>query len=136
MTRLIKKYKNRRLYDMEKSQYITIEDLQRYVVEGLDFEVIEATTEKDITNTTLLQILVESETGTTQFLSSEILRQLIILAHHPMNASLKTMLEEMMRFIRSQAESNPYFAQYQKAGSAYQKQMQQFFLQWQDFFKQ
>ncbi|WP_230306103.1 polyhydroxyalkanoate synthesis regulator DNA-binding domain-containing protein, partial [Legionella pneumophila] len=32
MTRLIKKYKNRRLYDTEISQYITVEQLQKYVV--------------------------------------------------------------------------------------------------------
>ncbi|GGI88772.1 polyhydroxyalkanoate synthesis regulator DNA-binding domain-containing protein [Legionella impletisoli] len=135
MTRLIKKYKNRRLYDTEKSQYITIEDLQRYVVEGLDFKVIDSASEKDITNATLLQILVETETGTTQFLSSDILRQLILLAHHPMNESLKMMLQEMMQFMHAQVESNPYFSQYQKASETYQKQMQQFFSQWQDMFK-
>lgn len=35
MTRLIKKYKNRRLYDTEISQYIKMETLQEYVLKGI-----------------------------------------------------------------------------------------------------
>ena len=44
MTRLIKKYKNRRLYDTETSQYITLEELQRYVVDGVQFSVEDSMT--------------------------------------------------------------------------------------------
>ena len=57
MTRLIKKYKNRRLYDMDNSQYITLEDLKQYVLKGYDFRVEDSTTGNDITNANLLQIL-------------------------------------------------------------------------------
>ena len=89
MTRLIKKYKNRRLYDTETSQYITVDDLQRYVIDGMSFRVEDSTTKEDITTSTLLQIFVEMEAGPTKFLSPEMLRQLICLAHHPMNQSLK-----------------------------------------------
>lgn len=89
MTRLIKKYKNRRLYDTETSQYITLEELQRYVVDGVQFTVEDSMTGKDLTNTILLQIIVEMEAGANQFLSSAILRQIISLANHPMHASLK-----------------------------------------------
>ncbi|AHE66131.1 polyhydroxyalkanoate synthesis regulator DNA-binding domain-containing protein [Legionella oakridgensis] len=135
MTRLIKKYKNRRLYDTEKSQYITIDDLQRYVVDGLPFRVEEVETGKDITNGTLMQILVEMEAGSSQFLSSEILRQLIGLAHHPMNKTLKGMLEQMMEFMDKQMQANPYLQDYQQATDAWNKQMQSFFSQWQHFFK-
>lgn len=135
MTRLIKKYKNRRLYDTEKSQYITIEELEHYVVNNIPFKVIDSSTEKDITNTTLLQILVEMETGTTQFLSPDMLRQLILLAHHPMHASMKSMLEQMMNVMQSQAQSNPYLDGIKQSGDVFNKQMQQFFAQWQDYLK-
>ncbi len=89
MTRLIKKYKNRRLYDTEISQYITVEQLQKYVVDGIDFKIEDSETGKDLTNSVLLQIIVEMEAGPTQFLSSEILRQIISLANHPMHVSFK-----------------------------------------------
>ena len=135
MTRLIKKYKNRRLYDTEKSQYITVEDLQRYVVDGLAFKVEDSSTGKDLTNATLLQIFVEMEAGATQFLSADMLRQLISLAHHPMNQSSKMMLEQMVGFIEKQMQANPYINDYQAASETWNKQMQQLISQWQSFFR-
>lgn len=131
MARLIKKYKNRRLYDTETSQYITVEDLQRYVLEGLPFRVEDSTSEKDITNAALLQIIVEMESGSTQFLSAEMLRQLIVLAHHPLNQSFKEVLGKMFAGMENSLEEN----QYQKAGDAWNQQMQDFMRQWQVFFK-
>lgn len=136
MTRLIKKYKNRRLYDTEISQYITIEDLQHYVVDGVSFQVEDSSTGHDITNAVLLQILVEMEAGSTRFLSSDVLRQLIRLAHHPMNQSLKMMLEDMMAFMNKQLKSNPYLGEYQKTRDVWEQQMQSFFTQWKKFFEQ
>ncbi len=135
MTRLIKKYKNRRLYDTEKSKYITVEDLQRYVVDGLIFHVQDSSTGKDITNATLLQIFVEMEAGSTQFLSSDLLRQLISLAKHPMHQSSKEMLEQVVTLIQEPIQSNPYLTDYQQASEVWNKQMEQVLTQWQRFFR-
>lgn len=121
MSRLIKKYKNRRLYDTEISQYITVEQLQRYVVDGIPFTVEDSQTDKDITNSILLQILVEMESGPSQFLSSELLRQIISLANHPMHVSFKSMMEQMVQAIPTQ--NNPY------------QQMQDVMTHWQGLFK-
>lgn len=134
MTRLIKKYKNRRLYDTEKSQYITVEDLQRYVIDGLQFKVEDSTSKKDITNATLLQIFVEMEAGPTKFLSPEVLRQLITLAHHPMSQSLKELLGQMVATVEKQTQSNQYLNDYKQVSEAWSKQMQQMLSQWQTLF--
>jgi len=134
MARLIKKYKNRRLYDTEKSQFITVEELQRYVIDGLPFRVEDSIAGKDITNATLLQIFVEMEAGPTQLLSPEILRQLISLAHHPMSKSFKVMLEQMVSLMEKQMQANPYLTDFQNANDAWSKQMQQLLAQWQGFF--
>jgi polyhydroxyalkanoate synthesis repressor PhaR len=131
MTRLIKKYKNRRLYDTETSQYITLEQLQRYVVDGVLFIVEDSITEKDLTNSILLQIIVEMEAGSTQFLSAEILRQIISLANHPMHASLKTMMEQMFQAIEKPLQSNPYL----QATETWNQQMQTMMQQWKNLFK-
>ena len=135
MTRLIKKYKNRRLYDTETSQYITFDDLQRYVIDGMSFRVEDSTTKEDITTSTLLQIFVEMEAGPTKFLSPEMLRQLICLAHHPMNQSLKELLGEMVATIEKQTQSTSYIKDYQQVSEAWNKQMQQIISQWQTFFR-
>lgn len=131
MTRLIKKYKNRRLYDTTRSQYITIEEVECYVVEGVSFRVEDSTNGKDITSETLLQIIVEMESGASQFLSPEILRQIIILAHHPLNQSFKSMLEQMFAGMEKAVETNPYLEDYKKATA----QMQQLMQNWQTLFK-
>jgi polyhydroxyalkanoate synthesis repressor PhaR len=135
MTRLIKKYKNRRLYDTEKSQYITVEELQHYVIEGITFCVEDSTNGQDLTNATLLQIFVEMESGSTQFLSSEMLRQLITLAHHPMNKSFKDLLRQMFAGMERTLEANPLLNDYQKTADSWSQPMQQLMKQWQDFFK-
>lgn len=96
--KLIKKYKNRRLYDTEISQYITIEDLHAYVIHNKNFRVEEAHTLKDITSTVLLQLLVEMEGEMNPLLSVNILKQLIIAANHPMHQSFKQGLEQLFTF--------------------------------------
>lgn len=133
--RLIKKYKNRRLYDTEISQYITIEQLQRYVIDGLAFRVEDAATGKDLTNASLLQILVEMEAGPTQILSSEVLKQFICLAQHPMNQSLKLMLEQVLSMAETHLNNHPYLNEYQKANEAWNKQLNTLLTQWQSMFQ-
>lgn len=133
--RLIKKYKNRRLYDLETSKFITVDELQRYVIDGLLFQVVDAASGNDITNATLLQIFVDMDVNTTQFLSSDMLRQLIMMAHHPMNEAFKSILENMMQTMDSQLLQNLYPKDYQKATDAWNKQTQTFLNQWQAMFR-
>jgi polyhydroxyalkanoate synthesis repressor PhaR len=58
---LIKKYGNRRLYDTSRSRYITLEDLAGIVREGSTVKVVEASTDRDLTRTVLLQVLLEQQ---------------------------------------------------------------------------
>lgn len=131
MTRLIKKYKNRRLYDTEISQYIKIEQLQAYVVAATLFRVEDSETGKDITNSILLQILVEMESGPSQFLSPDLLRQIISFANHPMHVSLKSMMEQMAYAMEKPLQNSSY----QQANEAWSQQMQEAITSWQGLFK-
>ena len=116
--RIIKKYKNRRLYDTTKSQYINIDDLKQYVLDGCLFQVLDVASGMDLTNATLLQIVVEMQEQTTPFLSSDVLRQLIVMMHHPMHEVFKTMMAPMMSAI---LEQNKVTAVWQKQFDAWQK---------------
>lgn len=57
----IKKYANRRLYDMSQSRYINISDIADMVRSGQDIEVKDAKTGDDLTAATLLQLFLDLE---------------------------------------------------------------------------
>ena len=75
--RVIKKYPNRRLYDTEISKYITIEDVKKLVLEGVDFIVKDVKTDEDLTRSILLQIIAEQEHQDEPMFSTRTLTHLI-----------------------------------------------------------
>jgi polyhydroxyalkanoate synthesis repressor PhaR len=75
--RVLKKYPNRRLYDTATSKYITLEDVRRLVLEGVQFVVRDAKTDEDITRTVLLQVIAEQEEAGQPIFTIPILTQII-----------------------------------------------------------
>ena len=59
--RIIKRYRNRKLYDTYDSSYVTLEDIAELIREGEEVCVIDGTSGKDITSVTLAQIILEEE---------------------------------------------------------------------------
>ena len=55
--REFRKYPNRRIYDLENSRYVNLEELAKVIRNGQNIQVKKADTEEDITQTILLQIL-------------------------------------------------------------------------------
>jgi len=73
---LVKKYKNRKLYDVQASKYVNLTDIRNAIVSGDHVEVIDNVTKKDITSETLAQVLVKLETlGSVDLLHSMIRHQ-------------------------------------------------------------
>lgn len=58
---LIKKYSNRKLYDLNRSRYITLEEIADLIRQGGRVKIVDAETQEDLTNITLVQILLEEE---------------------------------------------------------------------------
>ncbi len=75
---LVKKYGNRRLYDTESSRYITLDELTARIRDGADARVIDAKTNRDLTQETLTQIIIEGR-GADNLLPGPLLHQLIRL---------------------------------------------------------
>lgn len=73
--RTIKKYSNRRLYDTDESRYITLEELTDSIRRGTDVRVVDAKTNEDLTQATLVQIVLE--TNAARFLPVNLLARLI-----------------------------------------------------------
>lgn len=57
--RLIKRYGNRKLYDVTASQYITLEGIRELVREGEDVRVVDNDSDEDLTAVTFAQIIFE-----------------------------------------------------------------------------
>lgn len=61
-----KRYQNRKLYDTEKSRYVTLMDIYTSMEEGRAIQVVNASTSEDITTNILLAALVEKSRGQTR----------------------------------------------------------------------
>jgi polyhydroxyalkanoate synthesis repressor PhaR len=78
--RLIKRYGNRKLYDVEASRYVTLDAIRALVQSGEDVRVVDNDTGEDLTRLTFAQIIYEAEkktNGGTGTLSLPLLRRLV-----------------------------------------------------------
>jgi polyhydroxyalkanoate synthesis repressor PhaR len=60
-TKVIKRYQNRKLYDTHQSCYVTLDEIADMIVRGEEVMVIDNRTKKDITSSTLTQIIFEKQ---------------------------------------------------------------------------
>lgn len=105
----IKKYANRRLYDTEKSTYVTLEDLCQMVKDGQDFKVVDARTGEDLTRSTLTQIIFEQEGKGYNLLPMNFLRHVIKFYDDSLSAVLPDYLDKMMHnFMDNQERMRHY----------------------------
>ncbi len=92
--RLIKKYPNRRLYDTAASSYITLADVKQLVLDHVEFRVVDAKTNEDLTRSILLQIILEEESGGVPMFSRDMLSQIIRFYGHAMQGMMGSYLEK------------------------------------------
>lgn len=77
MTKVIKRYSNRKIYDTQVGAYVDFAALAQMIHNHIDFKVICHTTKNDITGTTLCQMMLENE-KTTQFkLDLKVLKEVV-----------------------------------------------------------
>ncbi|MBL0123456.1 MAG: polyhydroxyalkanoate synthesis repressor PhaR [Betaproteobacteria bacterium] len=93
VTRIIKKYPNRRLYDTETSAYITLSDVKQFVLENQVFEVQDARSSENLTRSILLQIILEEESGGVPMFSADMLANIIRYYGHSMQGLMGSYLE-------------------------------------------
>jgi len=77
MTRIIKRYANRKLYDTEDSHYVSLHDILDLVRSGEDVEVVDSRTGEDLTSVTLAQAMAEEEKTEGSGLPLETFKELI-----------------------------------------------------------
>jgi polyhydroxyalkanoate synthesis repressor PhaR len=77
--RLIKRYGNRKLYDVDASRYVTLDGIRALVQGGADVRVVDNDSGEDLTRLTFEQIIYEAEKKTSGggTLSLPLLRRLV-----------------------------------------------------------
>lgn len=93
---IIKKYANRRLYNTHSSKYITLDFLAELTRKEIDFKVVDAKTNADITHGVLTQIIMEEENSGQQMLPVGFLKQLIAMYGDSMQGMVPQFLESSM----------------------------------------
>jgi polyhydroxyalkanoate synthesis repressor PhaR len=114
---VIKKYPNRRLYDTNASIYITLEDVKHLVEAKKNIKVVDAKTHEDLTRQTLMQILLEEESGGAPIFSVEMLSQVISFYGHAQHSALGPFLDSSLKAFVQGAEEMAKRAALMKKGS-------------------
>ena len=92
-----KKYPNRRLYDLDNSKYVTIDDVRQSLLCGDSIQVIESSDGKDITRAVLLQILSEQEEeGHEAVLTNRAIEQIIRFYDQRFGRFVSSYIEQSM----------------------------------------
>jgi polyhydroxyalkanoate synthesis repressor PhaR len=60
-TRVIKRYANRKLYDTQRSRYVTLDQIAEMIRAGEDVKIVDNNSKEDLTAITLAQIIFEEE---------------------------------------------------------------------------
>ena len=74
---LLKKYSNRRLYNTNSSEYVTLQEVADLIRQGLTVEVIDAKSKEDVTALILTQIILEEARQDNYLLPISLLHTII-----------------------------------------------------------
>ena len=102
--RKIMKYPNRRLYDATESRYVNFVDINRFVIEGIDFVVIEKSSRKDITRSILFQVIAGKEQEGEPLLSRDFLLEVIRSQGTQAGKIIPSYLEQILNLLGSGGE--------------------------------
>jgi polyhydroxyalkanoate synthesis repressor PhaR len=110
---LIRKYENRRLYDVTNSRYVNLDDVARILKDGHDVRVVDAASGKDITRLILTQIIVEDAKAPDSAFPVDLLREMIVSSGRASQETalryMKTMLDLYQDTYRAMSPAvNPF----------------------------
>lgn len=92
---VIKRYPNRKLYDTEAKQYITLEGIADLIRAGQEVHVVDNASGEDLTTMTLTQIILEEEKKQSGFLPRSVLAGLIQAGGDRLNALQRSLTSSL-----------------------------------------
>jgi polyhydroxyalkanoate synthesis repressor PhaR len=116
-TILLKKYANRRLYDTERSGYVTLEQVAEMIREGHAVKVEDAKTGEDVTAFILTQIVLENARKRNALLPASLLHLIIRYGDNVLSEFLETYLEQVMNnYVAYKSQADAQFRRWLQIG--------------------
>ncbi len=102
--KILKKYPNRRIYDSDTSQFVTLVDVRKMVLNHEPLKVLHSKTGEDLTRNVLLQIITEQESeGHAPLLTNRALEELIRFYGNQMAPWVSYFIEQqILHFLKEQ----------------------------------
>ena len=75
--RTVKKYSNRRLYDLQVKRYVTLDEIYEWVADDTDVRIIDKDRQEDVTCSVLLQVVAAHENRLHPSMNVDFLREAI-----------------------------------------------------------
>jgi polyhydroxyalkanoate synthesis repressor PhaR len=94
---LLKKYTNRRLYDTEKSIYVTLDYVTDIIRAGRQITVVDVKTGEDVTSSILIQIVLEEARKKNYLLPDELLYLIIQYGETILSQFFEKYLEQIIK---------------------------------------
>lgn len=103
---VIKRYPNRKLYDTESKQYVTLQGIAELIRDGHEVQVVDHMTNEDLTAVTLTQIIFEQEKKQGGFLPTAVLRGLVQSGGETLNAIRRNLASplDLLRHVDDEIE--------------------------------
>lgn len=93
--RVVKRYPNRKLYDTENKEYITLDGIADLIRAGAEIHVIDHASGADLTAVTLTQIIFDQEKKRSVFLPRAMLATMIQIGGDHLSALHHSLLAQM-----------------------------------------
>ncbi len=101
--KVIKRYANRKLYDTERSCYVTLDEISTMIKEGEEVRVIDNKSKDDLTAVTLAQIIVEEEKKVAK-MPLKLLRSIIQSSNDAIGDLYKRAVADPVQGVRDDVE--------------------------------
>jgi len=96
-TVVLKKYSNRRLYDTEKSLYVTLQEVADIIRQGRQVKVFDAKTKEDVTAFILTQVVLEEARNKNTLLPVPLLHLIIQFGNNMLGEFFENYLQQIIQ---------------------------------------
>lgn len=122
----LKKYANRRLYDTNKSAYVTLNQVADEIKQGRQVEVVDAKTKEDVTAFILTQIILEQAKNKHVLLPVPLLHLIIQYGDNLLGEFFEKYLQQMIQtYIAHKHAADKQFQKWLDVGFDFSKMAQE-----------
>ena len=115
---VLKKYANRRLYDTQKSAYVTLGDVADVIREGKTIKAFDAKTKVDVTGFVLTQIILEEAKNNNALLPVPLLHMIIRYGENVLHEFFENYLEQTINaYVAYKGKADEQFKKWLEVGT-------------------